>query len=807
MRRVLSLSLLLAGCGEEPADTDTSATCPRMVASAEVLTLTDVLFTTPRAVDLLVDNRCDEGPDLVLERTEEPLPEGFEVGEGPWTVPPGGRAEIPITFTAADYTPVEGALVLSTTDPDRPALRIPLTGEPAGDQDLDGFDATEVGGEDCDDADPGIYPGRDDLADGLDQDCDGRIDEGAIQPGDVLITELLTSVPGSDFRQQWLEVHNTSGRSVDLSGWTLDMGGRRFTLTEAVPLEPGGWGLLTRSTDPELTGVETPLAVLDGPDQPISSAGDFVATLAVEERPIHRLDGAPLPEPALRRAIQLDPTRTTLSDAAVGSSWCRADTVAENGVVATPAAANTWCPTVDHDGDGTPLEDDCDDTDPLRGPEVMERLDRRDNDCNDIVDDLAYEDRSGEARFATTFQMKAPSLADLDDDGANEVILTTDRPDGQRVWVLDGAAFNGVPFEPALRNEVEVVVDLAAPVGRAPDRAPDLDGDGIDDLILPAVDAPARTLAWIHHEGLPPADRADWDVVVTRPDAPVWSRWHGTAAGGDLDGDGVDELILGAGGDLERFGTVWVAALDGAAGILSVADLSGRAWSGDAPEDAVGTALASGDLDGDGYDDVVVRGDGGRSAYIVAGGTGLPADGPLRDAADSRMPISAGGPVAGGLMIADLEADGALDLVVAGREALEIWFGSEPLLSRLRLPDRTVEAPEDGLFNASAVGDIDHDGASEVALGLQWSGRTGTTTAIHLFDGTLLESSDPVSWDAPTGQVAGRQTPPQVTTGFGEAIALGAVFGGLGDDLLVAEPGREDGTGAPFPTLWAYPGE
>jgi hypothetical protein len=54
------------------------------------------------------------------------------------------------------------------------------------DQDLDGFDAEVVGGDDCDDEDPDINPGvADPYVDGVDRDCDGadgQPDSGA--PGD-----------------------------------------------------------------------------------------------------------------------------------------------------------------------------------------------------------------------------------------------------------------------------------------------------------------------------------------------------------------------------------------------------------------------------------------------------------------------------------------------------------------------------------------------------------------------------------------------------------------------------------------------
>ena len=111
------------------------------------------------------------------------------------------------------------------------------------DQDLDGFDAEEVGGDDCDDTDDTVNPDAEDgagetaedyperSAEGaplVDDDCDGYVDEDAVSTGDLIVTEInnYASAGGSnaDSRNSnanWFEVYNASPITLMLSNWTF----------------------------------------------------------------------------------------------------------------------------------------------------------------------------------------------------------------------------------------------------------------------------------------------------------------------------------------------------------------------------------------------------------------------------------------------------------------------------------------------------------------------------------------------------------------------------------------------------------
>lgn len=55
---------------------------------------------------------------------------------------------------------------------------VQIQAEPSSDQDGDGYDGLDNGGADCDDSDPDVYPGAQEIFyDGVDQNCNGNTDE------------------------------------------------------------------------------------------------------------------------------------------------------------------------------------------------------------------------------------------------------------------------------------------------------------------------------------------------------------------------------------------------------------------------------------------------------------------------------------------------------------------------------------------------------------------------------------------------------------------------------------------------------
>jgi len=221
--------------------------------------------------------------------------------------------------------------------------------------------------------------------------------------------------------------------------------------------------------------------------------------------------------------------------------------------------------------------------------------------------------------------------------------------------------------------------------------AGDLDGDGVDDLI---VGAPYHSESAF--EGAAYVIYGDALLSGTESLADADGVWLGESGGDaagtvvtpweDMDGDGYVEFLVGApglDGDASDTGAVYVVS-GPASGAMDLSDATAR-LEGRSQDDAAGSALASaGDLNGDGQADFLVGApgtdrvvSGGGAAYVVHGP--LSGVGSLLDA-DAVVYGAAVGDAAGTTLLGgDLDGDGVDDALVgapdAGNGELYILFG------------------------------------------------------------------------------------------------------------------------------------
>jgi uncharacterized repeat protein (TIGR01451 family) len=357
------------------------------------------------------------------------------------------------------------------------------------------------------------------------------------------------------------------------------------------------------------------------------------------------------------------------------------------------------------------------------------------------------------------------AIGDVNGDGIAELI-TGSGPGGQssvRVWTFDGARVRELagffPYDPAFPGGVAVA-------------AGDVTGDGIADVITgPGPGGAPQVRSWRMTGGTETA-RSGFFAY-----APAFTGGVSVAVG-DVTGDGVAELVTGAGPGGGPDVRVW--SLRGGGPPTQIASFFAydQAFRG-------GVSVAVGDLTGDGVAEIVTGAGPGGGPHVrvwsVSGGR-------VTEMASFFAFDSA---FAGGVSVAagDLDGDGVAELVTAagffGGSRVRVWRlkgGAVSAITQFSAYDPSLPGAV-----SVAVGDLTGDGIAELVTGAGFGG-----------------SPDVRVWSVSGGTVTAlaRFTAYDSRFGGGLSVAVGDIDGdGVGEIITGAGPG-----GGPHVRIWSVSG-
>jgi hypothetical protein len=388
----------------------------------------------------------------------------------------------------------------------------------------------------------------------------------------------------------------------------------------------------------------------------------------------------------------------------------------------------------------------------------------------------------------------AGTVPDFDGDGLADAVIGA--PSGDQA----GHAFVYPGRRGGLASTPAVQLDPPPAAPRTPSivfgyslaSAGDLDGDGFADLVVSSWIGDIRL-----YPGGPAGIRAEPALVLPAPTPDDENCGRSMVSAGDVNGDGYADLLVGVNrrnGSVPGRAYVYYGSAHGVAAAPSV-DLSsaGLSATGEALDDFGEMVASAGDIDGDGYGDVVIAAPRLELVLVYQGGPRGLAVTPSATLAGTAgvLPSFFGYSLAGPM---DLNGDGLGDLAVGGFErGLSTYLGS----SRGLVPSTgpvlpTIDSASDSYAQVLAAGDVNGDGFGDLAIARSSLDRhfTALEGAVYFFFGgdSALASTPSATLDHGDLGVGENR--------FGAAIGAPHDVDGDGfDDLLVWQARDHDRPG------------
>jgi phage-related baseplate assembly protein len=390
---------------------------------------------------------------------------------------------------------------------------------------------------------------------------------------------------------------------------------------------------------------------------------------------------------------------------------------------------------------------------------------------------------NGEAA-GSSFGISVSSSGDVNGDGYSDVIVGAYGylSNRGRAYIYYGGL--------SMNNIADVTMTGEAPgnyFGYSVSSAGDVNGDGYSDVIIGAYQINTnRGRAYIYFGGLSMNNTAD---VTLNGEASNNYFGYSVSSAGDVNGDGYSDAVVGAWGYSSDVGRAYIYY--GGSSVNNIADVT---MTSEITNNYFGLSVSTaGDVNGDGYSDVIVGASGnsvtlGR-AYIYLGGSSM------NNIKDVTLTGETTGNYFGYSVSAagDVNGDSYDDVIIgawgysANTGRAYIYFGS---LTMNNIADVTITGEStNNTFGrcVSEAGDLNDDGYSDVIVGA--SGYSANSGKVYIYYGSLTMNN------VADVTMAGEAT----NNFFGySAAAAGDVNGDGYPDVIVGAYGNATSTGRSY---------
>ena len=367
------------------------------------------------------------------------------------------------------------------------------------------------------------------------------------------------------------------------------------------------------------------------------------------------------------------------------------------------------------------------------------------------------------------FGSSVASVGDVNSDGYDDVVIGAFRYPAGAGHGQAYLFFGG----PAIDDVADLVLDPPSggtgQFGFSVASAGDFNGDGYADIIVGARGAVASGKAFIYYGG--PSLDATPDFTLIGETTASWFG-NSVAPAGDVNGDGFDDVIVGApmyGTSVSQVGRAYV--FFGGSSPDAVPD---KVFTGAAANNQLGWVVGgAGDMNGDGYSDVFATapryytsGPNPGAAYVWFGGPAFDTVADLTISGSTLIDRIGDAASAG-----DVNADGFSDLLIARQDRAQVFFGGS---TPNAVPDLTLT----GSFSVAGAADVNGDGVDDFVLGASGddSGGIDAGRVAVYFGGSAVDAAEDMHFvgDRTNGY-------------FGRGVAMAKQVDGPGPaDLVVA---------------------